>query len=218
MAIGAALFDIDGTLVDSNYLHVEAWSHAVAELDLDVDAWRIHRAIGMDSAKMLEAVLGENADRFREEAKRLHSRFYAELAPRLRPFAGAPDLLRALAGRGTTVVLATSAPEGELRQLRATLEARDAIAVVTSAADVDTAKPAPDIVQVAMRRAGVPASDAVMVGDTVWDVAAAGRAGVRCIGVQSGGVSAGELLDAGAIAVYADVADLLARLDDSALA
>jgi HAD superfamily hydrolase (TIGR01509 family) len=211
----ATLFDIDGTLVDSNYLHVEAWSHVFAELGIEVDAWRIHRSIGMDSAAMLDDLLPEGADL--EEVKRLHTRYYEALAPRLRPFSGARELLAALDARGLTVVLATSAPQEELEKLRGVLQVEDSIAIVTSAEDVETAKPSPDIVRTAFERAEVSASEAVMIGDTVWDVAAAARAGVACIGVLSGGISAAELLDAGAIAVYTDVAELLDQLDQSVL-
>jgi HAD superfamily hydrolase (TIGR01509 family) len=215
MAIRAALFDIDGTLVDSNYLHIDAWSRAFEDVGHPVDAWRIHRSIGMDGEKLLDALLKSTDSTLRKRAQDHHSKHYAQSAPRLRPFEGARELLRALADGGLTVVLATSAPESELAALRVALKIEDAVDVVTSSEDVDTAKPAPDIVQVALERAGVPASDAVMVGDSVWDMKAAIDAGVMCVGVLSGGVSADELRDAGATAVYSDVAELLAQLDSS---
>jgi HAD superfamily hydrolase (TIGR01509 family) len=144
--------------------------------------------------------------------------YYQPSKARLRPFARGRELLDILAQRGFVVVLATSAPEDELKALRATLQVEEAIAVVTSAADVGTAKPAPDIVEVALERAGTSAVDAVMIGDTVWDVEAAARAGVSCIGLLSGGISEGELRGAGAIAVYADVTGLLDDLAGSPLA
>ncbi len=214
----AALFDIDGTLVDSNYLHIDAWARAFARLDLAVDSARIHRAIGMDSSKLLEALLGSDAEHYGQGAKELHARFYAEAAPLLRPFEGARELLRELKARGMTIVLATSAPEEELDKLRAALEIEDAIAAVTSADEVAVAKPEPDIVRVALEKAGVPAPDAVFIGDTVWDVQASQRAGVACIALLSGGISAGELNEAGALAVFEDAAALLDRLDESPLA
>jgi HAD superfamily hydrolase (TIGR01509 family) len=216
--VGAALFDIDGTLVDSNYLHVEAWSHALSDLGIDADQWRIHRMIGMDSAKLLETILGPKLDELGEEAKRLNASYYEQLHPRLRVFAGAHDLLDALSERRVTTVLATSAPQNELDVLLRVLDAGDSIDYVTSSEDVETAKPEPDIVKVALSRAGTRASRAVMIGDSVWDATAASRAGVDCIGVRSGGFSAGELRDAGAMAVYDDMAQLLERLDTSPLA
>ena len=216
--ISAALFDIDGTLVDSNYLHVEAWSHALADLGIGVDQWRIHRMIGMDSSKLLETVLGPRLDELGDEAKRLNAEYYEALQPRLRVFEGGIELLEALTAHDVTTVLATSAPQEELDVLLRVLDAGDAVAYVTSAEDVDTAKPEPDIVRVALSRAGTRASRSIMVGDSIWDAQAAGRAGVDCIGVRSGGFSAGELRDAGAIAVYDDVAQLLERLDSSPFA
>jgi len=215
---GAVLFDVDGTLVDSNYLHVEAWGHAFAELDCPVDGWRIHRSIGLDSAKLLDSLLGSDAPTLGERAKQLHSDHYNALQPRLRSFARARELLAELAGRGIAVVLATSAPEQELAALRETLKVEGSIIGATSADDVETAKPEPDVVHRALEKAGSDAASTYFVGDTVWDVAASGRAGVPCIGVLSGGVSESELRDAGAIAVYEDVADLLENLNTSPLA
>ena len=214
----AVLFDVDGTLVDSNYLHVEAWMHAFDELQVPVPAWRVHRSIGLDSAKLLDALLGERADELGEQAKALHSSFYRTLAYRLRPLDGSRDLLQALKDRGTTVVLATSAPEDELQLLTDTLDVDDLIDAATNADDVDTAKPDPSIVRVALDRAGVSADRAVFVGDSVWDCIAASRAGVRTIGLLSGGTSSAELISAGAIAVYDDPAALLAELHLSPLA
>jgi len=213
----AVLFDIDGTLVDSNYLHVDAWDRAFADTGRPVDAWRIHRSIGKDGGELLESLLdgSDEVEQYGERAKELHSEYYLQNTSRLRVIGGARELLGELAGRGIAVVLATSAPENELEILRELLDVDDAIFAATSSGDVETAKPEPDIVEVALDRAGVPASRAVMVGDAVWDIEAAARAGVECIGVRSGGFGEQELRDAGAVAVYGDVAELLANLDDS---
>lgn len=214
MTVRTVLFDVDGTLVDSNYLHVDAWQRAFADLGVTVDAWRIHRAIGQDSARLLRDVAGEHDDAWTERAKSLHSEHYRASAHRLRAFEGAAGLLRAIDARGIRVVLATSAPEDELALLREAIDADDAIHAVTSADDVDEAKPDPGILEVALRRADATASDALMVGDSVWDMAAAARARIPSLGVLCGGVGAGELLDAGARSVYDGPAGLLAALDD----
>jgi HAD superfamily hydrolase (TIGR01509 family) len=216
--LSAVLFDIDGTLVDSNYVHIAAWSKALAQLGQPVDSWRIHRAIGMGSAKLLDALLNERAPELGERAKDLHHRYFLDAAPQLRAFAGASDLVRAVSARGLSVVLATSAPDDELEVLKKVLQLDDAVAHATSASDVESAKPEPDIVQAALAKAQASASAAIMVGDAVWDVQAATRAGVPCIAVCSGGTGPLELREAGAVAVYDDTAELLAQLDASLLA
>lgn len=213
----AVLFDVDGTLVDSNYLHVQAWSEAFSSVGHCVPTWEVHRAIGMDSAKLLERLLGQDAEALGAEATELHAQKFQELAGKLRPFACARELLRAVHQRGVAVVLATSAPDEELTKLRDALDCEDAISFVTSSTDVNDAKPAPDVIEVALRKAQVDATNAVLVGDAVWDGAAAGHAGVPFVGLLSGGIGEGELLAAGASAVYEDAADLLRGLDDSPL-
>ncbi len=214
--ITTVLFDIDGTLVDSNYLHVDAWDRALVAVGHPVDVWRIHRGIGMDAGRMLSELVGDD-DALQQRAKDEHARLYADMADRLRPISGARDLLRELSRRGLTVVLATSAPQQELDALLAVLDLDEPVDAVTSAEDVDDAKPAPDIVGRALEKAGAAASEAIMVGDAVWDIESAGRAGVTAVAVLTGGSSADQLRDAGAVAVYDDVASLLAQLDASPL-
>jgi len=214
----AVLFDVDGTLVDSNYLHVHAWRRAFHELDRNVDSWRVHRAIGKGSGKLLSTLLGEeDAGRIGDRAKELHSRFYLETADLLRPFDRAPDLVRELAGRGVRVVLATSAGPDELEVLRKVLDVDDVVAGIVSGDDVEATKPDPEPVFAALEKAGSAPEETIFVGDAVWDVHAATKAGVRTVSVRSGGVGAAELTDAGAIATYENPAALMAALDDSAI-
>jgi HAD superfamily hydrolase (TIGR01509 family) len=214
----AVFFDIDGTLIDSNYLHVEAWAHAFADLGLNVNESAIHALIGMDAGELLGKLLGDDVDEYGDRAKELHSSYYESLVPRLRVMEGAREILEALSDRGVSVVLATSAPESELVHLRELLDVEKFVSAVTSGEDVSTAKPDPGIVNIALERAGSAPEDTIMVGDAVWDIVAAKRANVDCVAVQTGGTSRAELEDAGAIAVYASVAELLESLDESPLA
>ena len=215
MTTPAVLFDIDGTLVDSNYLHVHAWQQAFHEVGLPVQAWHIHRSIGMDGSTLVEELSNGADEDVRKQLKDAHTRHYEASAELLTPLPGARDLLARVADLGLQVVLATSAPENELAQLRKTLGCDELVSAITSSEDVEQAKPRPDIVHVALEKAGVAAEQAVFIGDTVWDVEASARAGVPCIGVLSGGVSRGELETAGAAAVFDDAAQLLDQLGDS---
>lgn len=211
----AVLFDVDGTLVDSNYLHVWAWLRAFDAEGLPVDAWRIHRCIGMDGTTLMRTLTGDAGQEVLDRLKKRHSDLYKDSAHLLTPLPGARDLLRGVANRGLQVVLATSAPDDELAILRKILECDDVVAAMTSSADVETAKPRPDIVQVALDRASVTAENAVFVGDAVWDCEAAARAKVASIGVLSGGTSRAELLEAGASEVFEDAGDLLGKIDST---
>jgi HAD superfamily hydrolase (TIGR01509 family) len=211
----AVLFDIDGTLVDSNYLHVHAWQRAFTEVGMPVEAWRIHRSIGMDGSALVDELSARAAEDVQQRLKDLHTRYYEASSALLTTLPGTRPLLQRVADSDLQVVLATSAPDNELALLRSTLDCDDLVSAITSSADVEEAKPRPDIVEVALGKAGVTATEAVFVGDTVWDVEAAKRAGVACIGVLSGGVSRGELEDAGAAAVFENAEDLLAHLSDS---
>jgi len=214
----AVLFDVDGTLVDSNYPHAVCWWEAFTQAGHDVPMARIHRAIGMGSDQLLDAVLPADRDRGADDGIRAaHGALYATYWPRQRPLPGAADLLRACKKHGLRVVLASSADAKEFAALRAALDADDAIDDATSSADVERSKPAPDLVRVALGKARVPPEAAAFVGDTVWDVRACGKAGVPCIGLLSGGISLAELLEAGAAEVYEGPADLLGALPRSIL-
>ncbi|TDC50662.1 HAD family hydrolase [Micromonospora sp. KC207] len=213
------LFDVDGTLVDTTYLHTVSWWEALRQADQPVPMAAIHRAIGMGSDKILGHLLGPERDRSADGRLRdAHSSLYGEYWERLTPLPRAADLLRACAGRGLRVVLATSAPAHEVGALRRALDADDVIASVTCAADADHSKPAPDILVAALEQSGLNASRVVFVGDSVWDVAAAGKLDIPCVGLTCGGTSRGELAGAGAVAVYDDPAALLGALADSPVA
>jgi HAD superfamily hydrolase (TIGR01509 family) len=214
----AVLFDVDGTLVDSSYLHVYAWQRALDSEGIQVAAWRIHRGIGMDGAQLVRTLSGDAPADVQDRLSEAHSRYYREITPLLAPLPGARALLRRVADLGLQVVLASSAPEDELDTLRKVLACNDVISATTSSHDVDTAKPDPAILQVALDRAGVTAERAVFVGDAVWDAQAAAEAGLPCIGMLSGGISAAELEAAGAAPIFAQPQELLEQLDCTRIA
>jgi HAD superfamily hydrolase (TIGR01509 family) len=177
---------------------------------------RIHRAIGMGSDKILDALLGDDRDKSDDDDLRTgHSALYAQFWDSLRPQPGAVELVRACAKQGLTVGLASSAAPPEFAALRRALNVDDVVAGATNAGDAEESKPDPDIVQAALRAIGLPGSEAVLIGDTPYDVAAAARAGVVAIAFRSGGWDDEAL--AGALAVYDGPADLLSRLDGSPL-
>jgi HAD superfamily hydrolase (TIGR01509 family) len=216
---GAALFDVDGTLMDTVQLHTVAWWEALRQSGRTVAMTDIQRAVGMGSDHLLDALAGEDRDRSGDSGlSAAHDALYAQYWSRLAPLEHAADLVRACASRGLRVVLASSASGKEADVMMRALDAGDAVHAVTTADDVESSKPAPDIVHQALDRAGVPAERAVFVGDAVWDLQAARKAGVTGLGVLTGGgFSREELLDAGAAHVYRSPADLLGHLDDSPL-
>lgn len=205
------IFDVDGTLLDTNYLQVAAWWEAFTERGHEIRCADVHRALGMGSTELVERVLGQPDP----SVIAAHSRHYAPYLGRIRPLPGAADLLRATARLGLQVVLATSAKADEVDLMTDALGAGSAVNTVISSGDVERAKPDPGIVRKALDESGVDPRRAVMVGDTIWDVLAAERAGIRCIGLRCGGTAEVELRDAGAVEVYHDPAALLGDIDAS---
>jgi HAD superfamily hydrolase (TIGR01509 family) len=203
------LLDVDGTLVDSAYLHTLAWSRAFRDAGTWAPMNAIHRLVGMGGDQMVPELL----DRPCDEAHDAWRQHYNGLKAELRPFPAARDLIQARHERGVIVVLATSSPQEDLDELRKVIDADDWIDAVTTADDVEHSKPAPDIFEAALRAGKIDRRKAIAVGDSVWDVRSARAAGLACLGVETGGFSRHELAEDGAIAVYHDVGELLAQLD-----
>jgi HAD superfamily hydrolase (TIGR01509 family) len=208
----AALLDVDGTLVDTNYHHAIAWYRAMRQNGVIVPIWRIHRHIGMGGDQLVAAVAGdevesESGDAIRDAEKAL----YMSMIEEVEPLEGARELIAELRDRVDRVVLASSAKRDEVDHYVDLLDAAELADGWTTSADVESTKPQPDLVESAMARA--EADDALLIGDTPWDVKAADRAGVRTAAVLTGGFSAAELRDAGAIDVFESIPELRAGLD-----
>jgi len=209
------LFDIDGTLLDTNYFHTVSWWQAFQEAGEDIPMSRIHPLIGMGSDQLLEDLLGEE----REGLSDLHSKYYTPYKKQLHAFPEGADLMAAVGKRGAQVVLATSSKEEDLDELLAAIGAEDdVIDEIVHGDMVESSKPAPDIFAVAMERLGLDPAQTMVIGDTRWDIEAAAKLDLKVVAVLTGGSTRQVLEDAGAVAVYEDVAELLERLDDSPLA
>jgi HAD superfamily hydrolase (TIGR01549 family) len=213
----AAVLDVDGTLVDTNYHHALAWHRAFRRHGIVLPVWRLHRHVGMGGDKFVAAVAGEDVEEQLGDALReAWEKEFDELLPEVEPFAGCHDLVRELRARGHAVVLASSAIEQHLDAFLDKLELREHVDAWTSKDDVGSSKPDPDLVEAALEEAGT--REGAMVGDTPWDIQAAQRAGVDTICVLTGGFSAAELEEAGAVAVFESIEELVGRLDETPLA
>ena len=216
MSRPAALLDLDGTLVDTNYQHALAWYRAFRKHGLVLPIWRLHRAVGMGGDQLVEAVAGKRWDEEKgDDARADEPGFFHDLIEETEPLEGARELIVALKERGHVVVLASSAKEEDLEHYLDVLAAKDIVDAWTTSADVEATKPEPDIVHAAIAKAG--ADRAVMIGDTGWDVEAARKAGVETIAVMTGGWSEQELRDAGAVAVFESLVDLREGLGETPL-
>ncbi|HET6794188.1 MAG TPA: HAD family hydrolase [Acidimicrobiales bacterium] len=213
MPAPAVLFDVDGTLVDTNYLHTLAWWRALTDAGHEVAMSAVHRLIGMGSSELLTELLGSDDEALSEA----HSRHYQRMKGEIRPLPGARRLIEAVDDRGATIVLATSAQEQDVDDLLRAIGVTERIDQIVHSADVDSAKPAGDIFATALEKAGCPPERAVVVGDTRWDVVAATKVGLGTVALETGGWGRAELLEAGALSVYRDPAELVDRLDESPL-
>ena len=210
----AAILDVDGTLVDTNYQHALAWYRAFRQHDKLLPIWRIHRHIGMGGDQLVAALAGEDWDEEHgDDVRAAEKALYLALIEEVEPLEGARELIEDLKEQGHSVVLASSAKESEVDHYLDLLDARDLADDWTTSADVDATKPEPDLVKAAIEKAGE--GDAVMVGDTTWDVEAAKRAGIETIAVLTGGFSEAELRDAGAGWVFESIQSLRERLGET---
>jgi HAD superfamily hydrolase (TIGR01509 family) len=208
------VFDLDGTLVDTNYLHTLAWSRALTEAGEWAPMNAIHRLIGRGGDQLVPELLGHDCTKATEG----RASFYRELIDEARPFPGASALIRFLRQQGLATALATSSPSDELEPILALLDISEDLDAITTADDVENSKPDPEVFGVAMRMARLDPARTVAVGDSIWDVKAARAAGLACVAVESGGFSAHELSEVGALHVYRDVNELLHQFRTTPLA
>ena len=215
--MAVAVLDIDGTLVDTNYQHAIAWYRAFRAHEIKLPIWRIHRHIGMGGDQLVEALTDANTERDQgDDIRAAETERYFELIDEVETMDQSRELIEDLKGRGHTVVLASSAKQDEVDHYLDLLDARELADAWTTSADVERTKPAPDLVSAALERSG-GSSNAVMVGDTPWDVEAAKQVGVQTLTVLTGGFSEQELRDAGALDVFESVGELCRRLESTPL-
>lgn len=215
-SVDTVVLDVDGTLIDSVYTHVEAWMRAFRGIGVPVEAWRVHRAIGMGGEKLVPEVAGDRVEEaLGDQVRELHDSEYADLVAGVQVLPGADELIEQLKRRGFRVVLASSGTKAQTEQALEKLARPDLPDAWVSSADVEDSKPDPDLVQAALQRVG--SERAVMVGDAVWDVKAGARAGIPVIGLRCGGFPEAALHDAGAIALFDNPEDLVYRFDESGL-
>lgn len=212
----AAILDIDGTLVDTNFHHAIAWYRAFRQHEELLPLWRIHRHIGMGGDQLVESLCGKEVEEAKgDDIRAAEGVLYFALIEEVEPLHGARELIVDLKERGNAVVLASSAAAHEVDHYLDLLDARELADGWTTSADVEATKPEPDLVAAAVEKAG--GGEAVMVGDTSWDCEAAKRAGVPAVAVLTGGFSEAELRDAGAVSVYRSIDELRKSIDETPL-
>ena len=216
----AAIFDVDGTLLDSVDLHALAWHEAMMKFGHDVSFEQARGQIGKGGDKLIPHFLTQDAqrDHGKEMEEWRSKRFKTEYLPLVRPFSAVPDLLRRARDAGVQIAVASSAKKDELGEYLDIARVADLVDVTTSSDDVEESKPAPDIFEIVLKKLKIDGADAVAIGDTPYDAEAAGKAGIRTIGVLCGGFAEDLLRQAGCVEVYPGPAALLACLGDSLLA
>ena len=215
----ALLCDIDGTLVQSNWLHAEAWREALAAMGLKLELEDLRRQIGKGGDELIPVFVPWWKRPHVEEPLKAYRKFVFQhgLRQKVEPIPGVRDLLTRVRAAGIKVAVATSSNKDDLKVLLGVAGVDDLIDEQTTADDTDRAKPHPDIFSAALGKLGLPAAECLALGDTPYDAESAGKAGIRTIGVMTGGWSRQELFDAGCVEVYENAADLLAHIEDSAL-
>jgi HAD superfamily hydrolase (TIGR01549 family) len=209
----AAILDVDGTLVDTNYHHAIAWYRAFRRNGVTPEVWRIHRRIGMGGDQLVGAIAGEEVERrLGDDIREAEGEIYMGMIDEIESFRGARELIEELREVADAVILASSAKEHEVDHYLDLLDARGVATDWTTSADVEATKPQPDLVQAAMDKVGT--DSALMIGDTSWDCEAAKRAGIPAVTVMTGGFAASELREAGAVAVFPGLAELRAALPE----
>jgi HAD superfamily hydrolase (TIGR01509 family) len=214
VSAAAAILDVDGTLVDTNYHHALAWYRALRQHGVLLPIWRIHRHIGMGGDHLVASLVSEEWDaEHGDDVRAAEKPLYMSLIHEVQPLEGARELITDLRERGHAVVLASSAKPDEVDHYLDLLDARGIVDGWTTSGDVERTKPEPDLVAAAVEKAG--GGDAVMVGDSTWDCESAARAGVPAVGVLTGGFSEAELRDAGAVRVHGSLGELRDGLDEA---
>jgi HAD superfamily hydrolase (TIGR01509 family) len=213
-----AILDVDGTLVDTNYHHAIAWFRAFRRHFLTLQVWRIHRHIGMGGDQLVAALAGDEVEeRLGDSIRDAESDLYRELIGEVQPMEGSRKLIEHLRDAGNAVVLASSAKQWEVEHYLELLDAKEIVDAWTTSDDVEQTKPQPDLVHAALDKVDGRPEDAMLIGDTVWDVEAAHRAGVETLAVLTGGFSEQELSDAGAREVFTSVEELRQSLVETPL-
>ena len=213
-----AILDVDGTLVDTNYHHAIAWFRAFRRHFLTLQVWRIHRHIGMGGDQLVAALAGDDVEeRIGDSIRDAESELYRELIGEVQAMEGSRQLIEDMKDAGNAVVLASSAKEWEVQHYLELLEAAELVDAWTTSDDVERTKPEPDLVHAALEKVGGRPENATLIGDTVWDVEAAHRAGVEALAVLTGGFSEQELSEAGAREVFTSVEELRQSLVETPL-